>query len=245
MSAPVEQPGRRFFLGELFVFIVFFAGVMSLLIGLAKLPVLFSCILVAVSALFSGAIFLWLIFTTPSRRAEPRYGFIVLSLLPSFAISPATYFALGNIPVLREITMPPVRVPMIEIVRDGPNSVQLGGKHPIYPASKLFEDEIAALDEELGKLGFVDTGFITLDTKIFTRGEPDAIAVETSLRYEVSNLGAPGRYTFLAVISNFNPRSNIVYFSAGQGKPRELLETLKARWQTNVSARVKAKEQSQ
>lgn len=89
------QPVHRIFLGEMFVFIFFFAGAMSVLVGPLGLSTVFSGVMVVGGALVSGSTFLWFAFVTPTKRDEPRYGFLILSLLPAVVMSPVLALVAG------------------------------------------------------------------------------------------------------------------------------------------------------
>jgi len=247
---PELQPVHRIFLGELFVFIVFFAGAMSILVGPMGRPVGYSALLVGAGAVVSGFAFLWFAFVTPTKRDEPRYGFMILSLLPTLAMSPvfvlvATYAAQSmDLP-----TSPPpakraglMKIVIVDIQKSGPNRAQLGGEDATQRASVLFADEIAALDEELAKLGFVDRGFKDATIKTFVRlGAEREVAVETTLAYEVTDVSAPGKYSFFAALSNSKPGSPERYFSDGDKWPNALWKTLSEEWDRNMEVRRKAR----
>lgn len=151
MSSPVEQkaelqPVHRIFLGELFVFVFFFAGAMSVLVGPMGVAVPIAAITIGSSVAVSALCFLWLAFTTPMRKAEPRYEFLVLSLLPGLLICAG---GLGFLELTKPKQAELVMIPIFTKSVSNPTLQSALGLEPL----KVFPEELTALDEEMRAMG--------------------------------------------------------------------------------------------
>lgn len=218
------QPVHRIFLGELFVFIFFFAGAMSVLVGPMGRPLMYSALLVSAGVVISGLTFFWFVYTTPSRT-EPRYGFMVLSLLPTIAMSPVIVLVTHYVSVqvdphaiaaARPRDQRMFMLVIVELLKHGTSSIE-APEHRLQAAQRHYAREIKALEVELARLGFSDNGMLkTKETNAMTKrfertikGEYD-VAVETRLSFEDD-----AKFKYSAVITNWNMDASKVYFDQG------------------------------
>lgn len=238
---PQLQPVHRIFLGEMFVFVVFFAGAMSVLVGPLRVEVQTAAITIGASVVLSALCFFWLAFTTPTRKDEPRYAYMALSLLPAV-------FICAGLLGFQSLAKPPkdraqlIRFQVIDLEKAGPNFTKLTG-HPVAPASQLFAGEIAAMEEALAEMGFVEKGYISGRTKSFVSFDPymgRSMAVETTLDYAVNDPANPGRYWYQIALSNFDPIRMKPYAQADEDWLRLVGGELKARWLHKLEEKSKA-----
>jgi len=240
MSAPVEQkaelqPVHRVFLGELFVFVFFFAGAMSVLVGPLAVSVATAGMTIGAAVVLSGLCFLWLAFTTPMRKAEPRYAFMVLSLLPGLLIC-AGVMGFLKLNALAEEHREILSVSLLDLQSPGLDVAATGA------SSTLYADEIAAIEDALRANGFTEqySGF----TRRWRREGPNPVAVILHVDSDVSPGSSTGNFYFRAYITNYDQDSTRRYFTAVyQGWVQILFKDLMDAWRLNIDARMKVKQQ--
>lgn len=239
MSSPVEkkaelQPVHRIFLGELFVFVFFFAGAMSVLVGPLAVPVATAGMTIGAAVVLSGLCFLWLAFTTPMRKAEPRYAFMVLSLMPGMMICVGVlgYQRL----VAAERRGEPIYTVLIKSIE---RSGAVGA--PAAASAQIFAEELAALNEEMAALqAFVQMSTEERSSFILGDAAGNELVVVSVVKFDEKN----NVHSFELRMLNYNMYSNHRYFrSPNEPWVLMLRNVVRERWERNVEARLKAKGQ--
>jgi len=228
---PELQPVHRIFLGELFVFVFFFAAGMSVLVGPLGVPVETAGMTIGASVVLSGMCFFWLVFTTPVRKDEPRYAYMALSLLPAV-------FICGSLLGFRQLAHP-TPVPNINLEIE-----TISRKRSVNSSSarQSFADELAALDKTLISMGFAKTFSSDLVTQYHRVGkvEPN-VAVQAIL----VNLGN-GDDLLAMQISNYNLNYTECYYKTGRESwVRVLQQEIKTLWRQNLEEQKAAAKKQQ
>lgn len=221
---PDLKPLHRIFLGELFAFIFFFAGAMSVLVGPLGVELRTAAITIGASVVLSAMLFLWLAFTTPTKKHEPRYEYMALSLLPAVLICSGLlgYSRLKNVGKRQTGTQTPIQSVYCEI-RPAVPFTKLG------PAQDVFRTEIAAVHEELRSMGFEEASSNKPTVRVYLRHRPDPVMVFVVSDCHTASDNAVYAFSVNVAIPIFGERNDSAL--------RSLADVLKERWDRNMEKR--------
>lgn len=228
------QPVHRIFLGELFAFVFFFAGTLSILVGPFAVPLESAAIAIGASVVLSSLSFLWLAFTTPMRKPEPRYAFMALSLMPAAMIC-AGVVAVQSFKDAKSGKGKMIQLSVLSLKKYGANPKALSTAQTQLNANQLFADEIAALKEELQALNFDAIDASQNLIKIHTRNATGIVRnmnVIEVLTCSTNSTKEVGEYSFDVQLVVRIQRPGMF----------ELKEELLLNWTKNMEARKAAKE---
>jgi len=228
---PELQPVHRIFLGEMFVFVFFFAAVMSVLVGALNVPVANAAVSLVCCMPVWVLSFIWLAFTTPTQPG-PRYTLMMLSLLPTLLMAP--FVVASSNSVLKEMKpdSQTLHTTVLSMEKSGPNSTELNGRTLMDVANSLYVDEFKSFDEFRTGWGFEEyKRQSTVDRKyVRTATDKEAeLTLRTSLTFEVDDPTRKGAYLFKVTLSQKVPRIKIEYHQFSDRFHDELYHFIKER----------------
>lgn len=227
-TEPKLQPVHRIFLGELFVFVFFFAGALSVLVGPFAVPLKIAAIAIGASMVCSVLSFLWLAFTTLVRKPEPRYAFMALSLMPAAMICTGV-LVVQSFKDASSAKKNPMKISVLSLKKFGADPSQLTPEQRQRISIQLFSSESAALIEELRGLDFDKIDLSPRTPKFHARSSTESTqgVILLELIGCDSTAEKTGEYHYNVELVDSTKRSELIKLK------NELLE----RWTKNMAAR--------